>query len=330
MNRLRAKVIAAWAVLLTALTLQTNDAAAWGAQGHRLTALIAYQLLSPSAQARVNAILGSNDLAGASLYLDIHRDELEQAIPGSKTWHYDNRPTCEPDVPRADYCAAGHCASAQLQRHYRVLADPRSPLARKRFALQVIAHLTGDIHQPLHAADHHDAGGNAIKLTGTWNGKANLHSVWDNDFVARAFASPDFDGQSESQIAAVMASQITAAQKQAWRQGPVTAWLQDSHAIAVNTAYGLLPGFACHGTNLDAMPVTLTDDYIDRSVGTVPEQLKKGGVRLAAILNRALSKGIDASDAFVRADKLSLFREILDESTAHRHRLHPCPRPPSA
>ena len=304
MNSLRAKTLAAWAALLTALGLPANEAAAWGSQGHRLTALIAYQLLSPSAQAQVNAILGPNDLAGASVYLDIHRDELEQAIPGSKAWHYDNRPTCEPNVPRADYCAGGNCASVQLQRHYRVLVDPGSSLPRKRFALQVIAHLTGDIHQPLHAADHHDAGGNAIKLTGTWNGKANLHSVWDNDFVARAFASPDFDGQTEPKIAAVMAGQITAAQKQAWRKGPVTAWLQDAHAIAVDTAYGLLPGFACGGANFDAMPVTLGDDYIDRSVAIVPEQLKKGGVRLAAILNRALSKGVDASNAFVRADKL--------------------------
>lgn len=304
MNSFRLKTPAVCAVLLIALTLHARDAFAWGSQGHLLTGLIAYQLLSPSAQAQVRAILGSPDLAQASLYLDTHKDELEQAINGSRAWHYDNRPTCEPNTPRADYCPGGDCASVQLRRHYRVLADPGSSLARKRFALQVIAHLAADIHQPLHASDHHDAGGNAVKLTGTWNGKANLHSAWDNDFVGRAFAGPAFDGQSESQIAATLVGQITDAQKQAWRKGPVTAWLEDSYAVAVDIAYGLLPGFACGGANFDATPVTLTDNYIDKSVAAVPEQLKKGGVRLAAVLNRALSKGVEASNAFVRADKL--------------------------
>ena len=304
MNPFRIKTPAVWAVLLLAFTLHARDAVAWGSQGHLLTGLIAYQLLSPSAQAQVKVILGSTDLARASLYLDSHRDELEHAIKGSRAWHYDNRPACEPNTPRADYCPRGDCASVQLRRHSRVLAEPASSLARKRFALQVIAHLAADIHQPLHASDHHDAGGNAVKLTGTWNGKANLHSAWDNDFVGRAFAGPAFDGQGDSQIAATLVGQITDAQKQAWQKGPVTAWVQDSYAIAVDVAYGLLPGFACGAANFDATTVTLSDDYIDKSVATVPEQLKKGGVRLAAILNRALSKGVEASNAFVRTDKL--------------------------
>ena len=304
MNSFRCKAPLAWAVLLIALALPAHNAAAWGSQGHRLTALIASQLLAPSAQAQVKAILGTNELAGASLDLDIHRDELEHAITGSKAWHYDNRPACAASVPRAAYCAGGNCASVQLRRHALVLADPGSTLAARRFALQVIAHLAADVHQPLHAADHDDAGGNAIKLTGTWNGRANLHSVWDNDFVARAFTGQGFDGQNEAQIAAALAAQITAAQKQAWRKGPVTAWLQDSYSVAVDTAYGRLPGFACGAANADTAPVTLTDDYIDAAVATIPAQLQKGGVRLAAILNRALSKGVEASNAFVRADKL--------------------------
>lgn len=304
MNPFRLNAPVAWALLLIALALPAHHAAAWGGQGHRLTALIAYQLLSPSAQAQVKAILGSSDLAGASLYLDNHRDELEQTIKGSKAWHYDNRPACAASRPRADFCADGNCASVQLRRHALVLADPGSTLAAKRFALQVIAHLAADVHQPLHAADHHDAGGNAVKLTGTWNGRANLHSVWDNDFVARAFTGPGFAGQTEAQVAAALAAQITAAQKRAWRKGPVTAWLQDSYSIAVDTAYGRLPGFTCGAANADAAPVTLPDGYIDAAVVTIPAQLQKGGARLAAILNRALSKGVEASNAFVRADKL--------------------------
>ncbi len=300
----RLKTPLASALLLIALALHAPHAAAWGGQGHRLTALIAYQLLAPSAQAQVKAILGSSDLAGASLYLDVHKDELAKAIKGSKEWHYDNRPACAASVPRADYCAGGHCASVQLRRHALVLADRRNTLADRRFAVQVIAHLAADVHQPLHASDHFDAGGNTVKLTGTWNGRANLHSVWDNDFVERAFSGPAYAGQTEAQVAAALAARITAAQKQAWRKGPATAWLQESYGVAVDTAYGRLPGFTCGAANATVEPVTLTDSYIDTAVATIPEQLQKGGVRLAAILNRALSKGVEASNAFVRADTL--------------------------
>jgi hypothetical protein len=62
-------------------------------------------------------------------------------------------------------------------------------------------HFVGDVHQPLHAAEHeHDAGGNQVLVTNiqapSWvangvlvdnKGKpANLHSIWDTVVVERA------------------------------------------------------------------------------------------------------------------------------------------------
>ena len=198
-------------------------------------------------------------LAGAALSLDIHKNALDETIKGSRDWHYDDRPSCEPAVPRTEYCPAGNCASVQLKRHYGIRIDPEASPARKRFAIRVIAHLAGDVHQPLHASDHDDVGGN-IKLTGNWMVKPNLHSAWDTDFVSRAFAGPDFKNKSEQQIAAALLNQVTDVNKQEWAKGPITAWLQQSYDLAVKLTYGQLPGFTCQVANFEAKPVTLTDD----------------------------------------------------------------------
>lgn len=55
----------------------------------------------------------------------------------------------------------------------------------KSFALRLLIHYIGDIHQPLHASSRvnpqypkGDAGGNFFKVP-TKNTAKNLHSVWD-------------------------------------------------------------------------------------------------------------------------------------------------------
>jgi hypothetical protein len=54
----------------------------------------------------------------------------------------------------------------------------------------------GDIHQPLHAADNDDSGGNQIKVRLSDGGKINLHAVWDTSLVERLFG-----GQNEMTVA---------------------------------------------------------------------------------------------------------------------------------
>ena len=68
-----------------------------------------------------------------------------------------------------------NCASAQLERHLKILADKTATTRSRNEALKWIVHLVGDIHQPLHASDNADRGGNSVLVRGA----ANLHSVWD-------------------------------------------------------------------------------------------------------------------------------------------------------
>jgi hypothetical protein len=123
---------------------------AWGAAGHRIVGHMACDLLSPEARAAIQSLMVSVDLATFALHPDQRKQQLEQQIPGSRTWHYDNAPVCT-TASYAQYCPNGACTSTQLLRHYRLLSDVHEPRSRKLFAIFVLTHLVGDIHQPLHA-----------------------------------------------------------------------------------------------------------------------------------------------------------------------------------
>ena len=95
------------AALLVGLMIldSVTPAMAWGSKGHRIIGLIAQELLSPETSAGIETIMGTADLATFGLYLDDNKDRLEQQIPGSRAWHYDNIPICG-SKPHSE-CATG-------------------------------------------------------------------------------------------------------------------------------------------------------------------------------------------------------------------------------
>lgn len=270
------------------LTVCANAAMAWGAQGHRVTGLVAQRLLTPEAAAGVKKLMGRLDLAADALYMDVHKLPLDKKIPGSREWHYDDRPVCDPQAPKQDYCPNGNCASTQITRHYRSLIDEHSTEDQRRFAIYVLLHLIGDIHQPLHGSDHDDRGGNDIKVRFTLqNGQkrsTNLHSAWDTDFVKAAFTTTD-----ERVIAQDLVNRFTS-EIGTWQRGSAARWLKETYDYSSSFAYAKLPGFACGNADFGTEKLTLDDAYVSQAVGAVPEQLAKAGARIAFILNRAFAK----------------------------------------
>jgi hypothetical protein len=83
-----------------------------------------------------------------------------------------------------------------------------------------------------------------------------------------------------------LAAKITSAQKAVWEQGDVRAWQADSYAVAKASVYrvGSKPG-----CDRDQAPISLPPGYADAAQGIASVQLQKAGVRLALVLNRALS-----------------------------------------
>jgi S1/P1 Nuclease len=271
------------AVVLLCTTVA--EVQAWGEQGNRLIGHIARDLLSPKARQSVRQLMGSDDLATFSLYLDQHQEELDRRIPGSHAWHFDDAPIGT-TKPSATSCPQGTCASTQIPRYYGRLADSHEPKHRKPFAVLVLTHLLADMHQPLHAADHDDRGGNQIKVRLPDGRPMNLHAAWDTSLAERLF------GRQNELTVAKRLEQKYASRAPNWPAGTIDlakiqAWVQESHQLAKEVAYGQLPGFAC-GVDMAQTRSALSDNSLQDGAATVEEQRAKAGYRLAAVLNRAL------------------------------------------
>jgi S1/P1 Nuclease len=255
-------------------------ACAWGAQGHRIVGLVAEQLLDARTRAALRAIAGDESLADVGLWMDRERDRLRAERPGSERWHYDNRPACEPAAPLERYCADGNCASRALARARARLADRDAPREALFEVLRIVVHVLSDLHQPLHAADNGDRGGNGIEVrVGRRSRPKPLHAAWDADFVKRAVR-----GESESAFAERLVGEHRALRDRIVAGG-TAAWAQESYDLARSYAYGRLPGFAC-GRAPPAV-VDLPPAYSDGAAEIVAERLARAGIRLAAVLREA-------------------------------------------
>jgi hypothetical protein len=132
------------------------------------------------------------------------------------------------------------------------------------------------VHQPLHASDDHDEGGN-LKIVAAGPGvpSGNLHADWDVAFVEKL-------GGGEAQIARQLLEKITPSQRLAWSSGKPSDWARESFDVARQHAYGLLR--AASSANHYELPAT----YVSDAVTVAGEQLSKAGVRLAYVLNQSL------------------------------------------
>lgn len=270
MNRILA------AITLLACTLWSAGALAWGAQGHRITGAAAEQMLSARARIVVGQLLNGGGLADAATWMDEERRTLG---PKVGKWHYDNIPVCGSPVAR---CDKGDCLTERLPSLFYVLRDKGASHEKRSEALKMIVHMVADIHQPLHAADNDDRGGNSVEFqVGPRGGLRSLHEIWDVDLV-----KANVRGQSEDRYVAQLLAQVKAQGGPGnWAGGTVSQWAAESNRIARQVAYGPLMPDRC-GMVRGGGP--LDDAYISRGREAVQVQLMKASVRIAAVLNTAL------------------------------------------
>jgi hypothetical protein len=242
---------------------------AWGPEGHEVVAHLAAMNLTAKARAEVSALLGGEAEAAMAIAAN-WADEIRDDRPETSAWHFVNL-EIDGDLhytPARD-CPADNCAVAQILRDEAVL-ESGAPAARRAEALKFLIHFVGDIHQPLHAGDNHDQGGNAVQVV-TANGRhMTLHRFWDTETVAALGSDPVF-------LARMIARTTAPKQKRAWMQGgSPAAWAQSSAALARTLVYRQVRA----GGKLDAGDLA-ADAQVAR------QQLAKAGYALAGILNRA-------------------------------------------
>jgi hypothetical protein len=263
------------------ILLASNQVLAWGAEGHRISGDIAQQLLTPNASQAVEKILPGANFAKLSTWMDEHKLELKHSLPGSDKWHYQDLPVCDAVVE--DSCPQGNCAGEKIEVYRKVLADSGASTDARAQALTFLIHLVGDIHQPLHAADNLDRGGNLVKvsLPTPLQRSENLHALWDSTLVARAVnGAEDWSAR---------ARQVNAEHLPAWQQGSTEQWILESNQLARLNVYPKLPDFQCG--QVPHRVQSLDQAYLDQGQPVVAEQLVKAGARIAQVINNALDPG---------------------------------------
>lgn len=291
----RATHNAAGLAVVTAMSALGFPAAAlaWGYEGHEVVAAIARSYLTPQARMRVDQMLAADqdmltahDMLSEATWADSYRRDH----PETGAWHFVDIELDHPDLkagcfdfpapgPVASQGPAHDCIVDKLAEFTQELGNPATPAAERLVALKFVLHFAGDLHQPLHDSDNHDKGGNCVLLSLGGPRQVNLHSYWDTVVVGEL-------GEDPQALADMLVRRITPEDKTAWEKGDPKSWALAAFDIAKTKVYtvGSKPG-----CGQDRSPVTLPPEYDATAREVVAIQLEKAGVRLAAVLNQALS-----------------------------------------
>ena len=264
----------------------SGPASAYWEYGHETVAAIAYRNVTPATRGKIAALLREQRLLEtptcpartieqASVWADCIK-QLGPRFSYAYAWHYQNVDVCQPfDLKPA--CKDGNCVSAQIERDVKLLKDPKVPVRERVIALAFLIHFVGDLHQPLHAGDRGDLGGNQVKAAyGAYRGaKLNLHAIWDGYLAERAISTPP-------SLVRVYAP----AEKAALQAGSIEDWSRESWQVAHDATYAsAMGGDACAPTPPRAV---LDQVAIERLVPVARLEVERGGLRLARLLDEAL------------------------------------------
>jgi hypothetical protein len=249
---------------------------AWGREGHRLTALVAEQYLTPQAKAQVALLLKKESLADVAPWADSYRQDHAETAP----WHFVDIPLAQSKFDRNRDCPVSKadpkspwrdCVTDRILYFEGRLGDTSLSPQERAFALKFLVHLIGDIHQPFHALG--DArGGNEIAVSFLGSSQCdsyhcNLHGVWDDMLIEE-------QGLSEKKYIERLLKEIKDNQWERMAGGEPTTWANISHHYAVEAMM----------TN----GALITREYVAEESKIVDAQLALGGLRLARVLNRIL------------------------------------------
>lgn len=252
-------------IIIAALAYMPFTAAAWGTLGHRIVGEVADSYINAKTRLAIKQILGNETMAMTANWADFIKSDTSYNYLSN--WHYVNLPAdlSQSDVYRFLDNQPGPNIYNKLNDMVAVLKNTKSTAEQKKLALRMVIHLVGDLHQPMHTARKDDLGGNKIQLL--WFGeKSNLHRVWDEQLI-------DYQQLSYTEYTKAI-NFATPQQIVNWQKNTLKDCVFESYTIC-NKIY------ATGIKNDDKLSYKYNFDWI----GTVNEQLLKGGVRLAGILN---------------------------------------------
>lgn len=237
----------------------------WGKKGHRVTGHIAEKHLSRKAKKAIKELLDGHSLAFVSTYAD----EIKSDRSYSKytPWHYVNYPL-DATYNSSEKSEFGDIVQA-IDHCVMVLKDEDASKEDKIFYLKMLVHFVGDLHQPLHAGRGEDRGGNDIQVQ-WFNDGTNLHRLWDTNLL-------ESYGMSFYELGDELNRSTTKKERKQLMDGNVIGWVEESHVLAKDIYNSAQKG------------EKLRYEYSYNWNPILFEQLKKGGFRLAKVLNDIFS-----------------------------------------
>ena len=255
----------------------------WAGLGHRMVGELAQRHLTPEAAAQVATLLAGEaepTLAGTAMWADDLRGADPVRFKQTSRWHYINARGggCGFDLARD--CADGGCVVRAIAEQRAILGDRNAPMDARRDALKFLVHFVGDIHQPMHAGNRTDAGGNGhqvslrtplepeayarSKYVGGVMG-TNLHSVWDYYILgARGLSLPQYADRLDA-----------LPWPQAAPLSPPLAWAGESCRLIDARAIYPTAHKMDHG-------------YLDTMRPLAEQRVRQAAYRLATLLNETL------------------------------------------
>jgi hypothetical protein len=278
---------------------------AWADEGHKIIGVIAYARLTPMVKTKVDALLAADkddltaaDFVSRTTWADKYRESDRQTTKiryeATRKWHFadidiqtgDIDAACahHPKLPRGTLATAGPANDCVIDKIEQFIVELRNPFiakAEKILALKFLLHLMGDLHQPLHAANNKDRGGNDIAVFLADDiPSTNLHLYWDNQIVERLGSDPRFIGASLNR-------KISTGTTDAWSKGTPITWAKESFRRAKTVVYNFA-GLQEFVDDRGARGVRIDETYENSALITARQQLSKAGIRLAAVLNNTI------------------------------------------
>jgi len=271
-----------------ALLLAPSAVLAWGAVGHHAICQIAYEGLTRSARREVDRLIDLDpdyeNFATSCTFADW--PERQRPVE-----HYINVPRNTRSIATLECPLADDCVLTAIGKDIAILEDRRQADEARLLALKLLGHWVADVHQPMHVGYQDDQGANWVPNVGEC--ERNLHATWDSCII-ETLIGKDYRAVAES-----LGAEITRSERMDWiHDGPVE-WANESYRIAIDpdTRYCIDKQDACwyETDNFILSPgetqktLEINRAYLKRHRGTVEQRLKQAAVRLAYVLNRALT-----------------------------------------
>jgi hypothetical protein len=321
---------------ISALTISSTPAWTWGSDGHRTVGMVADLILQNDPAGAAARQLLRDTLSEASVWADCAKgacgpltsDERTYVDdnPQHKTFHYTDVPIQQPQYKLGNAGTRDDDVVQVARQAIGILRGTPSnqgpAVLDRKSALWVLAHMVGDLHQPLHVgAVYFDQecdevvdpnivgagkrnfgigstvasteGGNDLKLGG---GNKSFHvTYWDDGTVTGAMRLAGVKKKSIEEFAQYIvnhppAGWQTAGDPDTWPGQWATEIMPLANAALsrVEIGEGEPVGSQDRGPKC-SWPVTLGKDYSAWANQQALTQLSKAGFRLAELLKRALA-----------------------------------------